>query len=721
MAHAAATGIANLRDMFRPPTDKVPTDLRRALSLLNLNSLDEFEERFLATTAFLDPWCVYRDCCLLVNIPKSDAGAIKRVDILWFYTQFDEGVRRHDPRDEKEGVSWEIDKTNWTASEHEKHLYAWLLQTFRVGKTHSPFGLRYLELKNVCTAWDEVFVPIVQAVRASYSAKGRRHYGRLAMFIEERCPSRLAFPEDNVKMPDDMMGSPTPFRVVSRSTHVRGTSQTLPTKKNYDDTEKELREVYPQYGGLVERPRFKQKMEDWLELQRVRAAERKRVAKQETVQYVPVRRPQIVEQTRRESREKSLTKLESEGKVNPSPIKRWSNSFRRSLTWSTAESQVGELDTQSPTSTVCSKSPTTPKRHKIPYDLSSYFPKLSKQEPKSPLHGVTRQLQIPDHEADFADEQSQKAKAALDKQTPTRKPSWPLDKKAPMRDPSWPLITALPRPQLPQQRSPERIVHSLIQNPFSAGDSIFDNGAEAPAWSPMGALSAIPPPLRNSVDKGKTPATQHPGYEGAGYSTEISPKALRNRTTSASGTSVFSTATPSKSRSRLPAPIRVPPPHTMDIDIDVPKPIPWPGFEDSAPPSPVAAPPSPAAAPPPVPAKSPLRKSRSAKGTVRDFHMPDFHMPSLHKPDLPKPNPPSQPLPQLALNPEPRKMSHIVSKENIRAALANLTPQSSVEDLRALAEKKETPSVRKTSHTRVVSPPRLEAYNRNLFPRKDGV
>lgn len=371
------TGIANLRDMFsRNEKEKIPPDLRHALSLLGLNDLAGLEERFFATTAFLEPWAVFRDSFLLVSNPRShERTTITRLDILWFYTQFDGGVRRHDPRSEKAESYFEIDKGGWGPVEFKKHLYAWLLQAFCVGKAYSPFGFQYFELRNICTAWEEVFLPIIKAVRTSYSVKGRRHYGRLATFIEERCPSRLAFPEGNINLPEGVITSPTPFRMVSKPSHLRGASQTVLTNKNYDEAEKELRNVYPQYGGLVERPRFKQKMDEWLEEQRLRAAHRKTLVKPETVQYVTSHRPQIVEHPKHEEHNQSPEKSSR----SRSPIKRCSDSIRRSFSMNVADSRTGKAVPLSPLEPTRPKTPDTPKVPMIPYGMYSYVPKMPKQ------------------------------------------------------------------------------------------------------------------------------------------------------------------------------------------------------------------------------------------------------------------------------------------------------------------------------------------------------
>lgn len=381
MPNKLVASTANLRDIFsRPQKDRISNNLKQALSLLNLTSLRELEDRFLATTAFLVPWAVFRDSCMLVNSSRTmEPTIISRLDILWFYTRFEESLRRHDPRIEKPGTHVEIDKTEWGHAEHEKHLYAWLLQTFCVGKAYSPFRFQYFELHNVCTAWVEVFVPIINAVRASYSIKGRRHYGRLALFIEDRCPSRLAFPEGNVSMPIGVINSPTPFRVVSKPTHLRGASQTVLSKRNYDEAERELREVYPQYGGLVERPKFKHNMDEWLAIQRERAAYRKTIMKPEVVQYVPKYQPEIVQRSQEASAGRSPAKSSLGKKVSTSPIKQCVDDIRRSLSMKAGSNCMGKTEPQSPLSPTRHTTPETLKGPMIPYGKYSYVPKITNE------------------------------------------------------------------------------------------------------------------------------------------------------------------------------------------------------------------------------------------------------------------------------------------------------------------------------------------------------
>ncbi|KAJ4309194.1 hypothetical protein N0V94_009040, partial [Neodidymelliopsis sp. IMI 364377] len=658
--------------------ENLPPDLKRALSLLHLTSLSDLEEHFLSTPAFLSPWSHFRDTFLLVHPSlHTEPNHITRLDILWFYTQYDEGIRRHDPRSSTPIAELQIDKQSWTAADLEKHLFAWLLQTFCVGKAYNPFGFQYFELRNICTAWEEVFMPIIKAVRASYSVKGRRHYGRLALFIEEKSPSRLAFPEGNVAMPDGVVRSPTPFRMVSRPLYVRGASRVVLTKKNYDETERELRSVYPQYGGLVERPRFRQRMEEWLEVQRVRAAHRKTVGKPEMVQCVSGFRPQVVQLPGGEG---SLDK----DNRSRSPIKRYSDTIRRSLSMSVSNSRFGRSE-PSPLEPTRLKTPDTPKVSMIPYGLNSYMPKLPKQvsvlrnssdiqivnnaqEPKSPLHGVTRQIHVPG-EASHSPELTTNACNISTHDSLAVSDAWPL--------PS----THLPRPQLPRPRTSEQSVYASIResNPFStetpkglanaaerSSNQSIDSGS---IYSPMGVLSAIPSALHHNdtihndaapnghlQPKNSPPEPRHPSYEGNGYQDEICLADLHLTIAHATETDKV----PSKQHSRLLAPIRIPP-YNSQLRVasndtyranspPKPKALPWPGFEDALPRS-IERPFEDA---PPIPAKGPERHATihsHSHSRTADF--------TSH--DLPR----------------------IISKQNIRAALGNLSRETSIEELKS--------------------------------------
>lgn len=224
-ANSNAPSMSNIRNALNPraPKDKISPALRKALDVLNLKDLDALEHHFLGMTPFLKPWSHYRDGFLLLqpgSAPRSsEPDNVRGMDILWFYTNFSDGELRYDARADDATSLFTTDETqygnfdtkHWGVEEHEKMLYAWLLQEFKVGKARNPFGFEYFELQNVCTAWKTVFLPIVKAVRDSYDPKGRRHYGRLANFIEVRNPSPVAFPEGNVAVPQ----SANPYRMVS--------------------------------------------------------------------------------------------------------------------------------------------------------------------------------------------------------------------------------------------------------------------------------------------------------------------------------------------------------------------------------------------------------------------------------------------------------------------------------------------------------------------------
>jgi hypothetical protein len=740
--------MSNIRDLFTSK-DKVPPDLRHALSLLKLHGFEDLEERFLSTDAFLKPWSVFRDSILLLapqsmpcaTLIKGAGSGISRLDLLWFYTQFDEGNLRYDPRTDRYSASYTpdasvygvIDKGNWRVEEYEKHLYAWLLQDFKVGKAYSPWRFECFELKNICTVWEDVLVPIVNAVRASYDRRGRRHYGRLALFVEERCPSRLAFPDSNIGIPEGGILSPTPYRVVSAPRKVSTSSARLShsrqnevhgngvlSKKHYDETEKELRNVYPQYGGLVERPKFKHKMDEWLAEQRARATRRKEVERRHG--EVQTSRPQVVQRNGSRSPSKQLPEA-SHGSIrrkkdgSESPIKQFSASVKRTVSQTMSAMKF-------------------------------------KEEPKSPLHGVTRQLQ-------FLDD---------------TKPSTVNDFARNSME-----ITPLPRPaahHMPSQAS----VYTSIRNsnPFtkenqdtmkararanSADSSLYtpksqrmrENnspigprvraGSNDSVFSPMGQLSAIPRPLKaEAIDSrdfattlGKPPAMHSkksyhdvrvPSYEGTAYGGEISLTDLHNQRLQAAR-SPESTRS-AKLATRLPAPI-VPIPYSgprvasADKDGSPSKTIAPPSKPSISPSKPlpkaIALPQKPAAAPPKYsgPSAHQSKKSEWLKTTPpKTTAWPGFDSDSDNTPPIPPKSPSRSRNPGQLRNPRSRQimredrhqdLSRIVSKENIRAALGRISRESSTEDL--APPKPFGEPVRSTSQ-------KLQAYNTNMFPRKEG-
>jgi hypothetical protein len=710
MLHAPSkNNMSNIRDLFaRDHREKVPPDLRQALTLLQLNGYEDLEERFLSTDAFLRPWSVFRDSIFLkspdamphatqvIPIGTASGNGVSRLDILWFYTQFDEGTLRYDSRADRHSTEYTpdtsvygvIDKSKWRVEEHEKHLYSWLLQEFKVGKGYSPWRYEFFELKNVCTVWEEVLVPIVSAVRASYNPLGRQHYGRLALFIETRCPSQLAFPDSNVAVPEDGLLSPTPYRIVSVPKKVASSevAHGMLSRKHYDATEKELRDVYPQYGGLVERPKFKHKMEEWLSEQRARANQRKG---HEQHGQVRAFQPHIV---RTEGSQTSMIQdpmggVHRQQSGSGGPIKRCADSIKRSLS-----NKISSL-------------------------------KL-KEEQKSPLHGVTRQLHFLDRSSSHSYDHMRESM----------------------------LITPLPRPQMQDEPSGESTYTSIRNsNPFdlqwlACADS--DNSM----FSPMGQLSAIPRPLQaehhtittssssrvrpkhtvspseliDDEQSSDQPGPLHdlapskkehislgqerenhgirmPSYEGTEYQKEISltdlhtkclksvrsSEPVRSRTPATrlpapiipipySGPRVASADTPGKSPPKPPAAVSskpvVAPPKPVVWPGPAPKTTAWPGFDsddDNSPPL------------PPIPSKAPERQ--------------------IHNPRS------RQPLRDDAVD---KEVSRIVSRENIRAALSSVSRESSAE--RLVPQRPFPDTIGTTSPLKEP----LHTYNTHLFPRK---
>jgi hypothetical protein len=692
MAHSPSKSeIKNVRDFFTLSNrEKISPELKRALSLLQLSGLDSLEERFLATAAFLEPWAVFRDSILLLQpdaMPRATTIAteerengVSRTDLLWFYTQYDEGIRRYDPRTNNYSVEYTknssvygvIDKSDWNMEAYEKHLFAWLLQVFKVGKSRNPWDFDYFELRNICTAWETVFVPIVNAVRASYSVKGRRHYGRLALYIEERCPSGLAFPKGNIMVPEGSLMSPTPYRIVSMpkkvirddgaTFHRRVESAGVLTRKHYDETEKELRDVYPQYGGLVERPKFKHKMEEWLNEQRARANRRKAA---EITGDVKSFQPQMMKRGGSLSpvKESSPAKHQNrQGKDgNESPIKRYSDSIRRSLSRGVARM-------------------------------------ASKEEPKSPLHGVTRQLHVPN-------------------EGPARSPLGARELSSAERHASLAsyessdttMITPWPRPDTERKPS-EQSVFTLIRNsnPFSLSDSPQTNqthhNTDVSESSPKSHMDAVPQPLHREYQCGVRVAPQVlekssyadvrvPSYEGSGWDDEISLTKLHTvREDAARNLQCIQRTKPA---TRLPVPIN-PAAYAGNLRIaskdshfkETPKSLAWPG----------TSPPNATAWPgmdeliPPVPSKSPERRNNT-RGYVSG----------------------SRPR-QLIHDKSDRGMTRIVSKENIRSALKGSSRDSSAEDLTLQPP---IPNLQVQNRTMSPGGTGLQTYNTNLFPRRD--
>jgi len=274
-------------------TNRPPHEFWNALELLELVSIAALETRFLATDEFLIPWTIFRDYFLLVQengMPRmSLPGRITRERVLAWYTLFDEGQYRKDPYEDSDSdehptqvynttvykTKGTVDKSSWTVDEHEKHLYAHLLQTFRVGRGKNPHGFKYFQHRNICVAYEQIFAPIVHVLIDQYDIRGRQYYGRLALFIEKKKPSALAFPEANVAKPFHHVSTAT--RIVSQEEKKKAkerhrTHKTVLEykKKVYEEDEKELRTTFAKYGALVEKPKVD--LGTWLSEQRTLAA-----------------------------------------------------------------------------------------------------------------------------------------------------------------------------------------------------------------------------------------------------------------------------------------------------------------------------------------------------------------------------------------------------------------------------------------------------------------
>ncbi|OAG10165.1 uncharacterized protein CC84DRAFT_1256054 [Paraphaeosphaeria sporulosa] len=749
-ANSNAPSMNNIRNALIPrtPKEKISPNLKKALDVLNLKDLDALEHHFLGMIPFLKPWSQYRDSFLLIqpgSAPRSsETNKVRGMDILWFYTNFSDGELRYDPRADDasslfttdETQYGNFDTTHWSVEEHEKMLYAWLLQEFRVGKARNPFGFAYFELQNVCTAWRTVFVPIVKAVRDSYDPKGRRHYGRLANFIELRSPSRVAFPESNVSVPQ----SANPHRMVS-VTRERGIavsaqrligvasadtpSKTCPaTKKSKIFFDQELRDIYPKYGQVVEKP--KTNLSEFLANQKARIKRKNRDIQESTGALFGRSR------NGRESPMFGCKGIDDARVIDPAV-----DAKRRSLILSDRPS----LEVlPSPKSSI---KPSQKNKGVVPVGMYRFMP--SPTEDKSPLHGITRPIELPDDEtgAEADGETTQDIISYLEAEGRIPGES---DHPCGLPQPAY----ARPDPE----RKPSDGVYSSIRNsnPFLEDTARFwktpGHRASIEVLFPMsGYPSAIPKPLFNIpkrqdahtqrdhdfIPESPSPvkashdskASRMPSYAGTGYDREIKPPFVENklnstlehnayepssRETSFALSGILEMVHPLERQDRIagahqyhtvaenPETIRM----LEGRDSDDPQHVHWPGMTPGITPEPVPWPghtptvtsPAPTEgphasrfqgldSPPPVPPKHPARTAsvRSSAGS-----------------DLP--TPPSFPT---LIGP------HIISKENIRGHLSNISRDLSDETLRQVKQRDVTPR----------GTPRLTPFNKNMFPRRD--
>ncbi|KAF2248877.1 hypothetical protein BU26DRAFT_594610 [Trematosphaeria pertusa] len=709
--HASPPSATPLRDRLsdavkgKSGKEKISPEFKRALQLLNLTEPQAFEDFFLGKPSFLVPWAEFRDSFFLLQPPEkraSEPGKITGMDILWFYTHFDEGLCRYDSRgdinspDYTDNVSQndygrQIDKSGWGAEEWEKLMYVWMLQLFEVGKISNKTGIRYFKLRNVCTAWKEVFVPIVDAVRDSYGINGKQHYGRLALYIESQRPSQLGVLQKNVPTPT----TSTPLRILSipKQRDKEALPQAKPDAKKpdeFEEAQQELRQVFPKYGQLIERPKNRAGLLDWIALK-----------KKNLQQKNPVGR-------KISGRESPMWGCQGIGSV-ASGI----DSPRRSRSLMSFSS--GRRSPSSPRSKV----PRTPTRKNkmqdklekyVPYGMYGRVPKSPKPStagPKSPSHGITRPFELPR----TPPEPRQYPETITERDTDSLNESF---------EESSFNLSPLPsfRPSFERQAS-DGVYNSIREsNPFveekpKTLSTMLNNGeyddSDIEEHLPMNQLSAIPPPLAlrgpeasneelPPAGKGEDDGPRYPSYEGTGYEQDITPNFIADKMHATLEHDGYQRDRTVPGPSRIPAPIQ-PVPYggnlrTASNQSRFPQPgppqhVPWPGRDSPSPP-PKGAPRPGDDSPPPVPPKNPTRYNSKSDiaGAARSEQ--------LHN---------EEPLRPLG----PR----IVSKENIRAHLGGLSREASEEDLRKVHERE------RTARAMTASPPTtLRTYNSHMFPRK---
>ncbi|KAF9739660.1 hypothetical protein PMIN03_005080 [Paraphaeosphaeria minitans] len=749
-ANSNAPNMSNIRNALNPraPKDKISPALKKALDVLNLKDLDALEHHFLSMIPFLKPWSQYRDGFLLLQpgstMRSSETDKVCGMDILWFYTNFSDGELRYDPRaddasslfttDETQYGSF--DTTHWGDEEHEKMLYAWLLQEFKVGKGRNPFGFQYFELQNVCTAWRSVFVPIVKAVRDSYDPRGRRHYGRLANFIESRAPSRVAFPEGNVTVPQ----SANPYRMVSVlreggiivsterligvATLNRPTKTSAANKKNKPFLDQELRDIYPKYGQVVEKP--KANLGEFLANQKARIKRKNRDIQNSTGAFFGR------SGSGRESPMFGCKGIDDERAIDPVV-----DAKRRSLSMS------GRPCLEVPPSPTSSTKRSQKKKGVVPVGMYGFMPSPTKD--KSPLHGVTRRFEPPEYEtgAEGEGETTQDILSYLEAEVRVPRES---DRPRDLPQPAY----ARPDPE----RKPSDGVYSSIcdSNLFMEDTPKLGNTPAQKASievlpSMSGHPSAIPKPLFN-ISRRQDPQARRdhyliaespspvkmnhgskssrvPSYAGTGFDREIKQPSIANKLHSTLENNAYESSSRETSFALSGISDMVHPleqrdhfegashhdtlsenPETVRMlegrEADNPHHVPWPGMTPGIVPVPIPWPGQTPTVPSPAPTEWP-------------------HASRFEEPDSPPPIPPKNParaasvrssagsdllpLPSFPTLLGPR----IVSKENIRGHLNNISRDIANDTLRQVKQRDVTPR----------GTPGLTPFNKNMFPRRD--
>lgn len=356
--------------------------------------------------------------------------------------------------------------------------------------------------------------------------------------------------------------------------------------------------------------------------------------------------------------------------------------------------------------------------------MYGFMPTPSKIKDKSPLHGVTRRVELRDDgpSADTEGETTQDILSYLEAEERGHQGSNP-----PLKLPQ----PAFTRPD-PERKFSDGVYSSIRNsNPFSEDTPEFlktpERKVSIEVLSPMhGHPSAIPKPLFNiskrrdaraqdgdalmpaspspvSADTSKP--SRMPSYAGTGYDREIKSSFVAKKLQSTMEQDMDESSSRESSFALSGISDMVHPlaqnagglqydtmpehPETTrmleGLPADSPKHIPWPGQTPTVTPRPLTQWPRVSRfevpeTPPPIPLKNPARTSSVRSSAGSDVHPPPS-FPALLGP-------------------------RIVSKENIRAHLGNISQDISEETVRQV-------------NTTPRATPKLTSYNKNMFPRRE--
>lgn len=453
------------------------------------------------------------------------------------------------------------------------------------------------------------------------------------------------------------------------------------TRRQQVSVDKELREFYPKYGQVVEKPKWRPA--EFLASQKAKMKLRNR-DKQDTKGSLLGRI--------RSGRESPM--FGCQGVDDSRALDPVVDAIRRSGSMGGRSSLDG------------SSLPGTPKK-KVLVPVGMYGFVASPEKDKSPLHGVTRRLSLPGEDSEgetqgmvsYLTENKQDAYGAPNKETPRMR-----------------LKADVARPET--ERTASDGVYSSIRNSNPFIEDTPEKSLSVEVFSPMnGHPSAVPKSLFNATTRSElrqpknkavfeesspdSKASRNPSYAGTGYEREFMPVHIANQLHSRSEYNAF--GNPSRDTSFMLSPI-------PDIEksyegegSEIPRAIPWPGFTPAYSPDPVNWPfqtPSPVSPaptewprasriehtipepPPPIPPKHPARALSGRLSSGSDM-LPPPSMPRLLGP-------------------------RIVSKENIRAHLGHISRDISEESLQIV----------KQQDVEAKSTTKLTAYNKHLFPRR---